>query len=96
MVKKMLHRIVIVWCIYGFVRVCIWANPLLFRVAKIIMPLWWDSLVDPKFDEPWNCTAPEQILVVWFCVLVIMIVVVLVFAALHAFSNWFFNEKKED
>lgn len=81
MAKKMLHRIVVVWCLYGLVRFCIWLNPLVFRVARIL-----DSSLDPKDGI--------AIFMVWFSILVIAFVAVLIFTAIHAFSNWFFNEKE--
>lgn len=85
MIKKTLHRIVIVWCIYGLVRVCIWVNPLLFWVANIIDP-----------DYEWDKADWGEIFALWAITTVLILVVILIFVAIHAFSNWFFNEKKEN
>lgn len=98
MAKKLFHRIVIVWCLYGLVRFCIFINPLVFRAAKFIKPQLednnsWSSI--PNVE--WNHESIGQIMLVWVFVLVGTFVVLLIIAAIHNFSNWFFNEKpKED
>ena len=94
MIKKCLHRITVVWCLYGLVRVCIFANPWMFRLAKIIAPVWEDNSAYRSLEDvPWSTTDPFQIFVVWFCVCAAAFVVFLILAAIHNFTDWFFSTK---
>lgn len=96
MIKKMLHRVTVVWCLYGLVRLCIFVNPLLFRLMKLFMPVYEDNSAYQHIpDEPWNPADPEQILMVWFLVIVAIGIIVGISAAIHHFANWFFSTKKD-
>jgi len=88
---------VVVWCIYGLVRICILANPLAFRFIKIFKPLWddnaqWESIE----DIPWDIADPFQIVCVWFWVCIVIGVILAISAGIHHFSNWFFNTEPKD
>jgi len=97
MFKKLLHRITVVWCLYGLVRVCIIANPLAFRLIKIFKPLWDDnSRWSHLEDEPWNMADPFHIVCVWFWVAVGIVVIMAISAGIHHFANWFFNTANEN
>jgi hypothetical protein len=89
MFKKLLHRATIAWCIYGLARLCVFVNPLVFKVLKLWKPVF-------MLDDKWNHKSPEQILIVWMCVLTGVFVFFMIFAAIHAFSSWFFNESSKD
>lgn len=97
MIKKALHRITVVWCLYGLVRLCMFVNPLVFRVAKMIKPFWDDNSAYHSIDnELWNVADPYQIVYVWFFVAVTIGVIALILSGINEFSNWFFNTKPEE
>ncbi len=97
MVGKMFRRIVIVWCIYGLVRICVFLNPWLFRLCKIIKPHFednskWSTI--PSIE--WDCASTLQILAVWIITLIVALIGFLIVLAIHSFSGWFFNEEEEE
>lgn len=96
MLKKMLHRVFVIWCLYGLVKLCIFVNPWLFRLAKVIKPVYEDNS-EWEFieDVPWNSSSPEQIITLWLFVFVCLFALFLASAILHGFSRWFFNENKD-
>lgn len=92
MVKKLLHRITVVWCLYGLVRGCILVNPLAFRFVKIFSPLYDDnSMYHSLPDIPWSVADPVHVLIVWFWVCLCVCVALAIIAGIHHFANWFFN-----
>ena len=96
MIKKLLHRITVVWCLYGLIRLCIFANPWVFRIAKMYRPLFYKSRASDNFNESWDIADPYQIIFVWFWVAVALGLVLAACAVIHIFSDWFFNTQKKD
>ena len=86
MFKKLLHRVVVVWCLYGLVRLCILVNPLLFMLCRI-SGLKWNS------DTAMDITEPGHVLGVWVAFALTAGLLFLLGAAVHAFSNWFFSKQ---
>jgi len=84
MFKKALHRIVVVWCLYGLVRFCIIVNPLLFLVHKTL---------GIKFQP--DTSLAEQTTALWIIAVIIIAAAVAASIAVHKFSNWFFNTPKK-
>jgi len=96
MLKKMLHRIVIIWIGYGLVRLCILVNPWLFRLVKVVKPVYEDNSEYSTFEDVlWNSGNIEQIIVLWLFVFICLFALFIVSAVLHGFSRWFFNENKD-
>lgn len=81
MIKKALHRITILWCLYGLVRICIWVNPWVFKVWAIVLP---------KHDPPIADDA-ERTVVLWVSSIVVFAVLALAYTGVHYLANWFFN-----
>ena len=96
MFKKLLHRITVVWCLYGLVRLCILFNPWVFRIAKLIKPFNYESSINPSFNEAWDSGDIGQIMEVWFFVAIIIVIVALASFGIHHFANWFFNTSNEN
>ncbi len=96
MFKKLLHRITVAWCLYGLVRVCIYANPLVFWVAKMIKPFNYESSIDPSFNDAWDSGDIGQIMEVWFFAAIAIGLVALAGFGIHHFANWFFNTANEN
>lgn len=84
MIKKCLHRIAVVWCLYGLVRVCILANPLLLRLANLALPQ--DAILANG--------GTEAIVATWLLALLTILALVVIVGAIHLFANWFFNTQK--
>jgi len=84
MFRKLLRRIAILWCLYGLVKVCIFVNPWLFCVAKMIKPY-----------EPWDSTSAFQISLVWAVVLFALGIAGIICCVIHYLSEWFFGETEE-
>jgi len=84
MIKKALHRITVVWCLYGLARFCILINPLLIRLFKLV------GLGESFYGlDEWG-----DIAMMWFLTLCGVAVLVFIGIAIHHFANWFFNTKK--
>lgn len=93
--KKVMRRIVILWCVIGLGKVCACVHPWLFRIAQMKWPVWddnsrWDSIP----DEMWNTHSIEQSVVVWFWAVVLIALCVAAVFAGHAFTAWLFGEKE--
>lgn len=55
MFKKLFQRIAIIWCLYGIVKLCIFLNPWMFRLAAMVKPVLQDnSKWLSKEDIPWD------------------------------------------
>ncbi len=96
MCRKVLRRLVIMWCIFGTWKCCVFANPWLFRVAEMIFPYWddnsrWGSLE----NELWDAGSWQQRIFVWFWTILAIALVVGAIAVMHAFTAWLFNEHKK-
>lgn len=97
MFKKALHRITVVWCLYGLGRLCIFVNPWVFRVAKIFKPVFEDNSEYEFLDNiPWDSSSIEQNLVLWFAIFLGAFILFFAYCGVHHFANWFFNTEKED
>ena len=83
MLKKILRMITVTWCLYGVVRLCILVNPLVFRVAKLIKPLW-------------NQTDNFHIFIVWTTVLVVVVLAIIFYGVIQLFFDWVFNTGYDD
>lgn len=79
MFKKALHRIVVIWCLYGLVRVLMFVHPHL---------LWCFAKVDPAFKN--DSDGPY---IMWVATVFGLFFLFLLGLLIHAFSNWFFNTK---
>ena len=83
MIKKALHRITVIWCLYGLARLLILVHPYL---------LWVFGKANSDFlDE-----SIESSIAVWLILLVVVLVIFIAGAGVHHFSNWFFNSDTEN
>lgn len=80
MIKKILHRITVVWCLYGLVRFLMFVHPYL---------LWCFAKVDPAFK-----TDSDGPVIMWFVTVFGLLILFVLGVAIHQFSNWFFNTTK--
>jgi len=85
MFKKALHRVVVIWCLYGLAKVCIFVNPLLFKVWAMISPIGYPPILGDGADT----------FGVWAISILAVTVLVIVYCGVHRFSNWFFNTGKK-
>jgi len=65
--KTLLKLFAAAWMVAGFLGACVLLNPLLFRVAAWVKPVWDDNSAFSWPDVPWDCTSAEQIFFVWLC-----------------------------
>ncbi len=91
MIKKVLHKVIVCWCLYGLYLVLVTAHPWLFWVAARIKPYFdanenWDRL-DPV---PWNPNSWGQSMLVWFCAIVICSAVVAAYVGLTSLCEHVF------
>ena len=78
MIKKALHRITVIWCLYGLARLLILVHPYL---------LWLCGKINPNLCDG----SIETSIAVWLILFVVILVIFLAGAGIHHFSNWFFN-----
>ena len=83
MFKKALHRIVVVWCLYGLVRVGLFVQPYV---------TWLGGRMGLS-NEKHGALCEE--LIPWLAIIVGGVVLLSVCMGIHAFSNWFFNTPKK-
>jgi len=97
LIPKLIRRIIMIWVFYGVYKFCIFVNPYLFWIAQKIKPVYDDnSRWSTIPDIPWDSSDSEQIFEVWFFTLVFIIVLGLIIAGIHYFSEWLFNEGKDN
>jgi len=81
---KVLRRVIMLWVVYGAVKLGILVNPLMVRLGYYI-------------SLRLGNTAPEgtivEVIVAWFFVVLSIAVFCAASYALHRFSAWIFNEK---
>ena len=65
--KTLLKLFASAWLVAGFLWACVALNPLLFRVAARVTPVWDDNSEYSWSDVPWDCTDAGQISYVWLC-----------------------------
>ncbi len=97
MIKKMLHKVIIGWCLYGLYCIVIFVHPWLFWLAARIKPYFdsnekWDRL-DPV---PWDASDWEQVILVWVCTILIVGFSIGAYSGLGAFCEWLFLSHEED
>jgi len=83
MIKKALHRITVIWCLYGLVRLLMLIDPLLRRLYYHLGWVRADMVKEDQQILPWAITVG---LLVGAGVLLISV---------HFFANWFFNTKSK-
>ena len=83
--KKLLHRIIVIWCLYGLGRLCIFVNPLLFRFAPLLGS--WSN--DPT--DTWDSSRPDQIFLVWIVAFGALGTIFLAYLGVRAFADWLFS-----
>lgn len=79
---KVLRRVIVLWCVYGLVRICVWANPFVMKLAKLV------------FAEDFVYNPGASTAGIWFLLILALGGIVLAIYALHCFAAWLFNEKK--
>lgn len=84
MIAKLVRRLIIIWCLWGVIRLCIFMHPFLMGVAK---------RADPNYFVR-SPASVEDGAIVWFILLLGAIVVVVIVAAIHCFSSWLFKENE--
>ena len=93
-IMKLLRRAMMVWCVYGIVKLCILVNPLLFWVAGKVRPYYYDRSMYSSFKSvTWDSSSPEQIVYVWFIALLGAIVAGIVVCGIHYAAKAIFNER---
>lgn len=85
MFKKALHRIVVVWCLYGLVKLCIFVNPLMFGVWAMVLPK----------DDPPILGDGGHTFTLWCGTIIVFATLALAGYGIHRFSDWFFNTSKK-
>ena len=84
MIKRILHRVVILWCLCGLVKLCIFLNPLVFFVWTMVLPA----------NDPPVLGNTEHVAILWLSSIIAFGVFAFACWALHLFSDWFFGTKK--
>ena len=93
-IMKLLRRAMVVWCVYGIVKLCILVNPLLFWVAGKVTPYYYDRSMYPSLKSvTWDSSSPEQIVCVWLIALLGAIVAGIVVCGIHYAAKAIFNER---
>ena len=92
--RSLARKAVVAWCLYGVVRIFVFVNPWLFRLLTLWKP-YYDSnerwkYIDP---EPWDSTAVEQIIEVWFCTVVGVGILCGALFLLHKLSDCILTKK---
>ena len=108
MIKRMLHKLIVVWCLYGAVRVIIFIHPWMFWLAARVKPYFGKGdyelvrgsdgcLLNPikrAYEHiAWDSGSFVQNLWVWGTGLAAIAVVLIFLAILSGFSNWLFNKR---
>ena len=88
MIKKALHRITVIWCLYGLACIITFIHPQL---------LWVFAKIGPEFapsHPEYNIVTASAIM--WFTIIIGGLMLFIAGAAIHHFSNWFFNSDTEN
>jgi hypothetical protein len=80
-VPKILRRIIVLWCVVGFAKLCILVNPYVQLIAKYFSP-------EHFAEHPIDATAAAWVILITAigCGVVLMI-------GIHWFTKWLFNER---
>lgn len=79
---KILRRGIIAWCLYGMAQLCMLGNPLMLRLGNFVC-------------RDCDCSQVAHSIGGWIIAIGAAIVIVALFALVHAFSAWLFNEDKD-
>ncbi len=104
MIKKMLHKLIVVWCLYGAVRVILFIHPWMFWLAARAQPYFGKSELKHRWSSDghlekfyenvaWDSGSIAQNCCVWGIGLAAIAVVLICLAILGKFSNWLFNKR---
>ena len=97
MCAKVLRRLVVLWCMFGAWKCCVFANPWLFRIAEMLYPYWDDnSEWDVLENELWDAGSIEQRIFVWFWTAIVIALLIAASASMHVFTSWLFNENEDE
>jgi hypothetical protein len=78
LLKTILRRVIVVWCLYGISRWCILVNPLVVRLAGLI----YDGEI-----------KTSDVARTWFWLILAAVFLIVICLSLHVFTKWLFNEK---
>ena len=85
MFKKALHRITVVWCLYGLGRIIMFLNPYVMWV--------FTKYLDPTYPEGDLELQIVGSVLMWMFVGAGLFSLFIISCGIHAFANWFFNTK---
>ena len=93
--KTLLKLFAAAWMVAGFLGACVLLNPLLFRVAARMTPVWDDNSAFSWPDVPWDCTSAEQIFFVWLYTMLVCAGFVALMAVAWAVLDTLFGGEEE-
>lgn len=101
MIKRMLHKVIIVWCLYGLIRLIIFAHPWLFWLAARVKPNFarsgeYSYDLHDYIPIPWDASSTKQSFWVWLTAIGGVAVALFLCAILAEAKDWLFNVDDHD
>ncbi len=104
MIKRLLHKFIVGWCLYGLIRVLIFIHPWMFWLAERVKPYFskgdWEYGRDSAghlekiyTHVAWDSGSIVQNFWVWGAGIVVIGVVLIILWLLSELSNWLFNKR---